>query len=506
MKRYFKMKNNIERIVIVGGGSAGWMTAAMLSKQLHRSTRITLIESDQISTIGVGEATIPPIRKFNQLLEINEVDFLKACNGSIKLGIEFENWTRLNHKYMHPFGGFGIDFDYTAFVYYWLKAKLNGDARELQCFSLAWQMSAQNKFHPPDKEMGPLADKLDYAYHFDASLYAKYLRKYAESLGVVRQEGKVTQVQKNQQSGFIETLTLEDGSLISGDLFIDCSGQRSLLLGDALQVQFENWSDQLVNDRAIAVQTSHINPVSPYTRSIAHQAGWQWRIPLQTRMGNGNVYSSQFMDDEQALNLLLSDVEADVISEPNFIRFKTGRRDRFWDKNCVAIGLSAGFLEPLESTSLHLIQSAILRLVQLFPAIDCNELLQQEYNKATAREYEDIRDFIMLHYKATERDDSDYWNYCRTMTVTDTLKNRLSLYEPHGHMVFRDEELFHLHSWMAVLAGQNQLPQQFAPILKGNQDSGLLKTLDAMENDLKAIAATCPDHELYISKVCPHRP
>lgn len=496
------MSTLIKNLVILGGGSAGWMTAAMLSKQLGKSVNITLIESEQIGTIGVGEATIPPIQNFNKLLEIDEMTFLSKCNGSIKVGIEFENWLRPNHKYMHPFGSYGVDFDYMPFPYFWLQAKLNGHPSELQEYSLAWQMATNNKFTQAESINSPLAASFDHAYHFDASLYAAFLREYSEANGVVRVEGKVSNVAKNDESGFITSLTLENGQKVEADFYVDCSGQRALLIKGALEQDLEDWSDYLFNDSAVAIQTAHMKSVSPYTRSIAHKCGWQWRIPLQTRMGNGNVYCSQFMDAGEAEALLLNDVKGPTLNEPNHIRFKTGVRQQSWSNNCVAIGLSAGFLEPLESTSLHLIQSAIMRLVRLFPDAQCSEILREEFNRETYQEYVRIRDFIILHYKATQRDDSDYWNHCRNMSIPDSLQQRLELFKQHGHLSIHDKELFKQDNWLAVLTGQGVLPEAVAPIMSGKQDLDLDKTLESIKKSLKGIAANSKSHEMFLMQNC----
>ena len=500
------MSQNIEQVVIIGGGSAGWMTAAMLARQLNRSTKITLIESEQIGTIGVGEATIPPIRHFNQLLGIEENDFLARCNGSIKLGIEFENWGRQGDRYMHPFGSFGVDFDYMPFPYFWMKQRLAGDIAELQHFSMAWQLANKNKFMLPDSNLSSLANRHDYAYHFDAGQYVKFLRAYAENLGVVRVEGRVQEVDLEPEAQFIRSVTLQSGQTVDGELFIDCTGQHGILLSKTYGVEFEDWSEYLPNDSAVAVQSGHMSALKPYTRSIAHEAGWQWRIPLQTRMGNGTVYSSLFMSEQAATEQLLQDIDGPPLTEPNPIRFKTGRRKKTWHNNCVAIGLSAGFLEPLESTSLHLIQSAIMRLIRLFPDRACSNLLQDEFNRATANEFESIRDFIILHYKATEREDSDYWRYCKHMAIPDSLQQRLELFKENGHLIIHDKELFKQDNWLAVLIGQGIIPERPAPIMAGKTEVDVVKTFASLEKNMQAIAAQSLSHEMYLAKHCPFKP
>ncbi|NVK25856.1 MAG: tryptophan 7-halogenase, partial [Gammaproteobacteria bacterium] len=389
--------NAIKKIIIVGGGSAGWMTAAMLSQQLQGNCDITLIESEQIGTVGVGEATIPPIKVFNNLLGIKENDFLKSCNGSIKLGIQFENWLSEQHAYFHQFGRFGTDFDYIPFPYFWLESAKHGNPHPLQEYSSAWHMAKNNKFIPPAQDKRSLFSGMDYAYHFDAGLYANFLKSLSLQKGVSTLDGVIEKVELNPETGFIDAVVLNSGKKHSADLFIDCSGMRSLLLGQSLGVDFVDWSEHLLCDSAYAVQTSHVESIKPYTRSIAHKAGWQWRIPLQTRMGNGNVFASQFMSNDEAKELLTSSVDGELLTEPRLIKFKPGRREKFWHKNCVAVGLSAGFLEPLESTSLHLIQRAIMRLISYFPDKTCNETNVAHYNQITTDEYEHIRDFIILH-------------------------------------------------------------------------------------------------------------
>ena len=501
-----KPNDQIKKIVILGGGSAGWMTAAMLAKQLEQSCTITLVESNQIKTVGVGEATIPPIQNFNRILGITETEFLSACNGTIKLGIQFENWKQKQHIYMHPFGRFGADFDYMSFPYFWMKQQLTGAQQPLQEFSLAWHLSQSNKFITPSSDPTSLASNFDYAYHFDAGLYADFLRTYAEKLGGVRIEGKVANVFNHPDNGFISGLQLEDNQEIKGDLFIDCSGQRSVLMRQNLNVPFHSWSHLLFNDTAIAVQSTHTKMLQPYTRSIAHDSGWQWRIPLQTRMGNGNVFSSQFMTDEQGLDCLLNSVDGKLLTEPNKIKFETGRLNSFWDKNCVAIGLSAGFLEPLESTGLHLIQSAIMRLIRLFPDTHCDQLSKSLYNKETELEYRHIKDFIILHYKATERDDSEYWQHCKGLEIPDSLKQQIELFKQFGHLDVHEKDLFKQDNWLAVLTGQGIMPAKIAPIVTHKNNLDIEKTFDVMQKQFQQITMNATSHEMYLAKHCPYRP
>ncbi|GLX79293.1 tryptophan halogenase [Thalassotalea insulae] len=494
--------NQIKNIVIVGGGSAGWMTAAMLSRQLESNISITLVESDEISTIGVGEATIPPIRAFNGMLGINESEFVSSCNGSFKLGIKFENWARKEEQYFHPFGRYAVDFDYIPFPYFWNKQRAVGNKRPLQDYSSAWQLAQHDRFSIPSTDKQSLFSGFEYAYHFDAGLYANFLHDYAKERGVKRQEGTIVKVDTDLNNGFIKSVTLASGQQIEGDFFIDCSGGRALLLSDALGVKFIDWSEHLLCDRAVAVQTSHIKPISPYTRSIAGDFGWQWRIPLQTRMGNGLVYSSEFMSEQTAMEELITSVDGKVLTEPKPIKFKVGRREKFWSKNCVAIGLSAGFLEPLESTSLHLIQSAIMRLVNLFPNKNCDEINTDLFNKQTTEEYEHIRDFIILHYKATKRDDSEFWRYCQHMKIPDSLQNQIDLFSTHGHLDLSNKNLFKHENWLAVLTGQNILPKEVAPILHYKQAVDLPGTLSSILSSMEQIVKQVPTHENFIKEHC----
>jgi tryptophan halogenase len=498
--------DKINDIVIVGGGSAGWMTAAMLAKQLASSVNITLVESDDIGTIGVGEATIPPIKSFNRMLGIDENDFLKNCNGSIKLGISFENWSQKNHSYFHPFGRFAVDFDYMPFAYFWNKQRQAGHAKPLQDYASAWHLAKHDKFSLPAKDPKSLFSGFDYAYHFDSSLYANYLKEYATKRGVIRQEGQINHVSTHSHNGFISSVTLASGQVINGDFFIDCSGGRALLINKTLGVKFIDWSEHLLCNRAIAVQTKHTKPISPYTRSIAGDAGWQWRIPLQTRMGNGFVHSSHFIDEQQAIDTLVDSVDGELLTDPRVINFKVGRREKFWHKNCVAIGLSSGFLEPLESTSLHLIQRAIMRLVYLFPNKQCDDINTRFYNKQSIEEYEHIRNFIILHYKATQRDDSEFWRYCQHMPIPDSLQHQIELFATHGHLDLNGKDLFKQDNWLAVLIGQGIHPKNTAPILAYKQNIDLPRTLKSFHDIMTNTVKNVTSHSDYLNKFCRYIP
>jgi tryptophan 7-halogenase len=491
----------IRSIVIVGGGSAGWMTAAALSTTLTQGCTITLIESDEIGTVGVGEATIPPIRTFNQTLGIDERDFVKATQGSFKLGIEFVDWAKLGHRYFHPFGPHGKPFDIIDVHHHWLRAKAAGETSAFDDHSMAWAIAKQNRFSPPSPDPRNVLSTFDYAYHFDAGLYAAYLRKHSEARGVTRIEGKVGAVLQNSESGFIESVTLEDGQVFSGDLFIDCSGFRGLLIEGALQSGYQDWTHWLPADRAVAVPCAKNGDPTPYTRSTAREAGWQWRIPLQHRTGNGYVYSSKFISDEDAAATLLANLDGEQLADPRPLRFVTGRRNSYWVKNVVAIGLSSGFLEPLESTSLHLIQAGISKLLALFPDRDFDPIVTAEYNRIAITEVERIRDFIILHYKLTQRDDSDLWRYCSTMEVPETLKLKIDHFRKYGRLIAREMDLFAPASWLAVHIGQLNFPERTDPLADLRNVDGR-EWLGKLRAAMTAEASRLPTHGGFIEQHC----
>ena len=487
-------KNN--RIVIVGGGSAGWMAAAALSNAFGATQQITLIESDAIGTVGVGEATIPAVKSFNKLLGIDEAEFLKATQGTFKLGIQFENWGAQGDVYMHPFGLVGKDSWMANFQHFWLKANRLGIAKSYFDYSLNIRAAASNKFLI-DPNSG-----VDYAYHFDAGLYARFLRSYSEARGVLRTEGLVRSVQTQMESGFIESVTLESGEVINGDIFIDCSGFRALLIEQTLHTGFEDWSHWLPCDRALAVQTESVGEPAPYTRSIAHASGWQWRIPLQHRVGNGLVYCSRYLNDEDAKKLLLNNIEGNPRSEPRLIKFRTGRALKQWNKNCIALGLASGFLEPLESTSLHLIQTGIVRLIRMFPSENINSAEVDEYNRQSSYEYERIRDFIIVHYHVTQRNDSAFWNYCRTMSIPETLARKIELYKKTTSVFKEQDELFHEGSWQQVMLGQGIRPQAYHPVVDKLSDDELLRLMNGIEKEHNQYVAQFPSHQQFIDHYC----
>ncbi len=490
----------IKKVVIVGGGTAGWLTAALLVKVLGKTLDITLVESDQIANVGVGEATIPPIVHFNGALGLNEADFLKATQGSIKLGIQFENWGQINDCYMHAFGGIGKNFPFCDFHHFWLKYRQQGGQQSFWDFSLNYQSAKHNKFAKINQITGTNLPGLVYAYHFDASLYAKFLRHYCEAQGVKRQEGKVIQVHQSPSTGFIEKLSLENQQEISGDLFIDCTGQAALLIEQTLNTGFEDWSHWLPCDRAMAVPSTGVKPLKPYTRSIAHEAGWQWCIPLQHRTGNGLVYSSKHWNDEQAEQVLLNNIEGEMLAEPKIIPFRTGRRLKQWHKNVVSIGLSSGFLEPLESTSIHLIQTAVTRLVKSFPHNGIKDEEVAEYNRQSAREYEQIRDFIILHYKLTQRTDSAFWRQCQQMEIPESLARKMRLFAQTGKVYREQDELFSEIAWQQVMIGQGLIPADYHPLVDALTEQQLNELMENLTVLINTTVNKLPTHEQFISQ------
>ena len=491
----------LQNIVIVGGGTAGWMTAAALANALQGSCRIELVESEEIGSIGVGEATIPPIKYFNRLLGIDENALLAATQGTFKLGIEFVDWTRLQQRYFHPFGQFGAEFDAVPLYHYWLRERERGDDTPLQEYALAWVAARAGKFDLPSADSRQVQSSLDYAYHFDASLYARFLRTYAEQRGVQRSEGKVADVALRGDGGFIQSVTLEGGLVIEGDLFIDCSGFRGLLIEGALKTGYDDWSRWLPCDRAVAVACTHRSEWTPYTRSTAHAAGWQWRIPLQHRMGNGHVYCSQFISDDEAAATLLANLEGEPLGSPRQLRFSTGRRKESWHRNCVAIGLSAGFMEPLESTSIHLIQTAVTRLLALFPDRDFDPYAAREYNRLTQIEYERIRDFLILHYHAVQRDEP-LWRQTASMAIPDTLQYKIEHFRRYGRLVAENMELFQNANWLAVLVGQEVWPRRYHPLTDMRSQVDAAGRLRGMRQLIGEAVKAMPTHRQYIERHC----
>jgi tryptophan 7-halogenase len=495
----------LRSVVIVGGGSSGWMTAAALTKSFGKQLEVTLVESEEIGIIGVGESTVPHLRDFNRLLEIDEADFIRRTKGTFKLGIQFNDWRRLGDSYVHGFGTIGRSLGFLDFHQYWLKARRLGLAKDIGHYSINTLAAPQGRFLVPPADAPPntpLAD-IVYAYQFDAALYARYLRDYAEARGARRIEGKVVEVRQNGASGFVESLRLERGAMVAGDLFIDCSGFRALLIGGALHSPFQDWTHWLPLDRAIAVPCEKVGPPTPYTRVTARAAGWQWRIPLQHRTGNGHVYSSRFISDDEAQAFLLKNLDGKPLADAGKpIRFAAGKREKMWDKNVVAIGLAGGFLEPLESTAIFLSQSGITRLVQLFPRRDFAPVLEQTYNAQLQFEFERIRDFLILHYCATERDDSELWRYCRNMAIPDSLREYIELFADAGRFFRNGTELFAVTSWVQVMLGQGIVPRDYHPAVDWVRDDDLKSFVEATEKVIAKCVSIMPKHEDFIARHC----
>ncbi len=482
----------IGRVVIVGGGTAGWMAAAAASRFLNDGQRtITLVESDAIGTVGVGEATIPPIRGFNARLGIEEADFLRATGGTPKLGIEFVDWGARGERYMHPFGTPGRDIEGLNFHQLWLKLRERPGIGDFEGYAMAAVAARAGRFAPPSPDLRSPLSGVDYAYHFDAGLYAAFLRRRAEEQGTVRVEGRITGVEQDER-GHVTAVRLEGDRRIAGDLFLDCSGFRSLLLGEAMGVGFEDWSHWLPCDRAIAVPTERTQPLLPYTRATAHDAGWQWRIPLQHRTGNGHVYASAFTDDDSAERILLANLDAAPTATPRRLSFTAGRRRQSWAGNVVALGLAGGFLEPLESTSIHLIQEGIAKLFALFPDDRFSPVVRDEYNRLMADHYTAIRDFIILHYAATRRRDAPFWRHVGSMALPETLARKLALFAEKGRIFRYDDELFTVPSWVAVLLGQGIVPTGYDPIVDALDADRVAEALRHMRRQNATVAQQLP--------------
>jgi tryptophan halogenase len=489
----------VRHVVILGGGTAGWMTAAALSKAgENRLFDITLIESDEIGIIGVGEATIPTIHWFNQLVGLDEAQFMRETQATYKLGIEFVDWAKPGRRYFHPFGRYGAPPDGPVFLHHFIRARLEGLEDSFEDYSLATQAALAGKFAPPSDDPRNWLSTLGSAFHFDASLYARHLRGLAEGRGVKRVEGKVTGVDQHAETGFVTALTLERGDRLEGDLFIDCSGMRALLIGQTLGSPYENWSQWLPCDRAMAVPSENVGPPPPYTRSTAEDAGWRWRIPLQHRTGNGYVYSSSFLGDDEAAETLLAKLEGRPLADPRPIRFQIGRRQAAWVKNVVAIGLSAGFLEPLESTSIHLIQSGIAKLLSLFPTKDCDQVVAQQFNRVLAQDYETVRDFLVLHYHATTDKPQPLWEYCRRMELPQGLIYKEEHFRRTGRIVLTTDELFREASWFAVLMGQGIQPTDYNPLVEVISSDNTRAHLDQVKQAIRAAVERMPAHDAFI--------
>ncbi len=496
----------IKTVVIVGGGTSGWMVAAALASTLRGRYQIRLVESDEIGIIGVGEATIPMIQLFNKVIGVDENEFLRETQGTFKLGIEFVNWGRLGDSYIHGFGSLGQDLWTVRFEQYWQKMRRLGKAADLGAYSITRMAAKANKFMPARHDLpnSPL-NQINHAYHFDASLYARYLRKLSEARGVLRTEGKIVEVMQQQsgpQEGHVQAVVMESGERIEGDLFIDCSGFRGLLIEQTLKTGFEDWSEWLLCDTALAVPCESVAPLTPYTRSTAHSAGWQWRIPLQHRIGNGHVFASKFVSEDQASATLLANLDGKALADPRKIHFVPGMRSRCWNRNVVAIGLASGFIEPLESTAIHLVQSAISRLINFFPDQGFNPVDVNEYNRQSRFEYERIRDFIVLHYKLTQRDDSAFWRHCAQMSIPDTLSHKIELYRAHGRLLRVDLELFAETGWLQVMEGQNLQPEGYHPLADLQSEADTVEYLESVREVIAKCVEVMPDHAAYIAQHC----
>jgi tryptophan halogenase len=497
------MSDQIRTIAIIGGGTAGWMAAAALARVLGRNAvAITLVESEEIGTIGVGEATIPPIQAFNALLGIDETEFVRATKGSFKLGIEFLDWWRTGHRYFHPFGVYGHDFGAIPFEGLWHRLRQSGQAGPLDHYSICAMGAAAGRFARPQPGGNNPLTHIGYAYHFDAGLYAALLRRHAEAGGVTRREGRVVDVRRDAERGHVEAVQLADGTSIEADLYIDCSGFRGLLIADALGVGFQDWGQWLPNDRAVTMPSANSGPPTPFTRSTAHGAGWQWRIPLQHRTGNGHVYSSRHLSDDEATSVLLSHLDGEALAEPRMLRFQTGRREAFWVGNCIALGLASGFMEPLESTSIHLVQAGIARLLEMLPTRRFEPADTRRYNRLMTAEFESIRDFLILHFHATERTDTAYWRDLATMPVPESLQERMRIYAETGRIFREADDLFTKTSWLAVMEGQGLRARSYDPLASAMPVEEARARLERIAAVTRAAVQHMTPHGDFIARYC----
>jgi tryptophan 7-halogenase len=485
-----------KHVVIAGGGTAGWLTATALARQLGGLIDITLVESSEYGTVGVGESTIPTARAFHRLLGIDEADFMAATGSSFKLGISFENWTNQGSRYFHSFGEIGPSTWMGGFIHFWLHARERGIAGDLGDYCLELYAAQKGRFGFSDEQ------PINYAYHLDAADYARYLRQISIGLDVVHIDGQIGTVECDGESGNIQSLHLKDGRVISGDFFVDCTGMKALLIGEALGVSYTDWSDYLPTNRAVAVQTERVAPAVPYTRAIAHSAGWRWQIPLQHRVGNGLVYCDSHLSDDEAHSRLLSGLDGKPLTEPRVIKFTAGTRPVHWEKNCVALGLSSGFVEPLESTSIHLIMIGVTRLLQLFPFADGIEPLAQRYNLLADREIEQIRDFIILHYHLNNRKGESFWDAHRSATLPDTLSQRIALFKEAAQAYQGADELFRVDSWVQVMIGQGITPANHHAMARLMPDARLQTSLENLRDSVRRKVAVMPEHDDFLRQYC----
>ena len=499
-----EMPKPIKKIVIVGGGTAGWTTAAAICSALPRhSIDVELVESEALGIIGVGEATLPHLRQFNDSIGIDEAEFMSATNATFKLGIEFVDWARIGDAYIHPFGAYGVDNRGIGFHHFWRKLAHEPAIGPLSDYSLPIVAAYQGKFERPSDDTASVRSTFGYAYQFDATLYAPFLRQHAEARGAIRTEGKVVAVDTCAETGDIEAVRLESGEIVEGDFFVDCSGFRGLLIEDALQTGYESWAEWLPCDRAVAAQCDGVGPLLPYTRATADKSGWRWRIPLQHRVGNGHVYCSEFMSEDEATAILLDNLESPATTDSLSLRFSTGKRNMMWNRNCVAIGLSGGFLEPLESTAIYLIQSAVTNFIELFPATTNCSVERDEYNRILENEFLRVRDFLILHYHATERNDSEFWNHVRTMDIPMSLQEKINLFEARGRVAEYWQGLFLEPSWLAVYLGQRVEPLAYDQRVDLIDTDRLREQLLRLKSQIVAAAAGMSDHAEFIGSFCP---
>lgn len=495
MQTESSQNHSVKKVVIAGGGTAGWVAAAALSKRLKGQVQVVLVESEEIATVGVGESTIPPVQLFHNLLGIDEQEFMRATDATFKLGISFENWGRPGDRYIHPFGMTGKGSFLADFQHYYLHGLQLGINAPFGEYCYELQAASAGKF-------GKTANSaISYAYHLDAGRYARFLRRFSEAQGAVRLEGKIAQVLQHV-NGDIRALVLASGEEVSGDLFIDCTGFRALLIEQTLHTGFERWDHWLPCNKAVVVQTESAASLPPYTRAMAHDSGWQWRIPLQHRVGNGLVYASDYLSDDAARSRLLANLETPPLFEPRMLSYQTGRRKKFWHKNCVALGLASGFIEPLESTSIYLFMNGVIRLLRLFPFNGVVQPLIDEYNQQSISELEKIRDFIILHYHQTERNDSDFWNYCRTMSIPDSLAHRMELFRASAHAFQTGDEMFRLESWTHVMLGQRLQPNSYHQLVASLPARDLQAHMQQIRDTIKQAVARLPQHSEFIRQYC----